>query len=157
MDDRADVLVGDASGADKAFQRYLLEKRYRRVTVFCSGITCRNNLGDWPTEFVASPSKKKDFEHYALKDAQMAAQADGGLFLWDGNSKGTLNNIVSLVARGRSVDIYVAPKRTFVTVKDMQALHDLVAQCGSQTARTLQGLLIGTNHAKASQSEFDFA
>ncbi|MBI1901996.1 MAG: hypothetical protein HYS13_12910 [Planctomycetia bacterium] len=153
----ANVLVGDANGADKAFQQHLLEKQYRQATVFCSGSACRNNLGDWPTECVPSDRKKKDFEHYALKDTRMAAQADGGLFLWDAKSKGTLNNIVSLVARGKSVDVYLAPKQTFVTLKDISGLRDVVGQCGSQTLRTLQSLLIGVDDAAASQSQFDFA
>src|SRR2546422_5074162 len=87
------VLIGDANGADKAFQKYLAEKNYTNVTVYCSGHACRNNLGDWKIEYVPSDRKKKDFEHYVKKDAQMGRDAEYGLFLWDGKSKGTLNNI----------------------------------------------------------------
>ncbi|RUV41155.1 putative addiction module antidote protein, partial [Mesorhizobium sp. M5C.F.Ca.IN.020.29.1.1] len=44
------VVVGDANGADKAVQKYLVETSYPDVTVFCSGVSCRNNLGNWPEE-----------------------------------------------------------------------------------------------------------
>ena len=39
------VILGDADGVDRAVQAHLLEMSYRDVTVFCSGETCRNNLG----------------------------------------------------------------------------------------------------------------
>lgn len=62
-------------------------REYKRVTVFCSGGVCRNNLGNWKTVFVSTNRKRFDFEHYAQKDAQMAAEADHGLFLWNGKSR----------------------------------------------------------------------
>jgi len=46
------VLVGDANGADTAVQRYLHEKGYQRVDVFCSGPECRNNVGRWPEHHI---------------------------------------------------------------------------------------------------------
>jgi hypothetical protein len=57
------VLVGDANGADKAVQEYLLGKSYERVEVFCSGGGCRNNLGSWPVRDVpvSKGAKRKDF------------------------------------------------------------------------------------------------
>ena len=42
------VLVGDANGADKAVQRYLAERSYQHVVVYCMDL-CRNNIGNWPT------------------------------------------------------------------------------------------------------------
>jgi predicted Rossmann fold nucleotide-binding protein DprA/Smf involved in DNA uptake len=43
------IVVGDAAGADKAVQKYLLDASYPHVTVFCSGDRPRNNLGLWET------------------------------------------------------------------------------------------------------------
>ena len=45
---RLHVLIGDANGVDKAVQRYLHERGYDRVEVFCSGPASRNNVGGWP-------------------------------------------------------------------------------------------------------------
>ena len=42
------VLVGDANGADKAVQRYLAEREYQHVVIYCMEV-CRNNVGNWPT------------------------------------------------------------------------------------------------------------
>jgi hypothetical protein len=41
---RLTVLVGDANGADKAVQRYLAERNYQHVFVYCMDV-CRNNIG----------------------------------------------------------------------------------------------------------------
>jgi hypothetical protein len=78
------VLVGDANGADKAVQKHLLQSAYRKVTVFCSGDRCRNNLANWPTRTIQAPEEAKGFQFYALKDREMAREADFGLMIWDG-------------------------------------------------------------------------
>ena len=52
----------------------------------------------------------------------MAGEADYGLFLWNGKSRGTLNSIRMLLKRGRPVLVYVSPKRTFVTIKEERDL-----------------------------------
>jgi hypothetical protein len=41
----------------------------------------------------------------------MANAAEYGLMLWDGKSKGTINNIVNLSRYHKLVVVYVAPKR----------------------------------------------
>ncbi len=133
------VIVGDANGADKAFQAYLAERGYGNVTVFCSGSVCRNNLGNWKTTHVASESDKLDFHHYAKKDAQMASEADYGFFLWNGESRGTLNSISMLVKRQRPALVYLAPKRRFVTLRretDLAAILGEGDPLGTVSTRT---------------------
>ena len=39
------IIVGDASGADKAMQTFLSDAKYSNVIVYCAGETCRNNIG----------------------------------------------------------------------------------------------------------------
>src|SRR5437879_2302093 len=85
-DSGAHVIVGDANGADKAVQRFLQEISYEKVTIFCSGDICRNNLGGWLTRNVKVPNDTKGFAFYAAKDREMAHQADFGLMVWDGKS-----------------------------------------------------------------------
>jgi adenine-specific DNA-methyltransferase len=46
------VFLGDANGADKAAQRWSAERGYRQVTVFHSGTSPRNNLGNWETRTI---------------------------------------------------------------------------------------------------------
>ena len=53
---------------------------------------CRNNVGDWPTREIDAPRGARGFDYYSLKDRAMAEAAEYGLMLWDGKSKGTVNN-----------------------------------------------------------------
>ena len=109
-----DVLIGDANGADKAIQKYLSEKRYENVTVFYAGQECRNNIDSWKTHRVATERRKKDFAFYVLKDVSMCDEADYGLMLWDGESKGVLNNIINLLKRHKKVVIYFYPNNDLI-------------------------------------------
>ena len=105
------VAVGDANGADKAVQTYLAERGYRQVMVYCAGAACRNNVGDWPTVHVSVERTSRDFEYYAQKDARMAEAASCGFMLWDGSSKGTLNNILALLRAEKKCLVYFGPER----------------------------------------------
>lgn len=121
------ILVGDANGADKAVQRYLADKSYPNVLVHCMKDHCRNNVGNWPKREVAAPRGAKGFDYYSLKDRAMAEAAEYGLMLWDGKSKGTVNNIVNLSRDNKPVIVYVAPKRRFLTVKVIDDLTAVLA------------------------------
>ena len=128
-----EVLVGDASGADKALQSYLAEKAYTHVLVHCMERHCRNNVGHWPTREVPAPKGARGFAFYSTKDRVMADTADYGLMLWDGKSKGTINNIVNLSRNGKPVVVYLAPKRQFLTVKAFDDLRGVLAQGESES------------------------
>jgi hypothetical protein len=110
------ILIGDANGADKAIQKYLAEKAYKNVIVFCMGDTCRNNLGNWQTKAITSNRNKKDFSYFAVKDKEMSEQADYGFMLWDGKSKGTLNNIINTLQCNKYVLVYFSPSKEFFTL-----------------------------------------
>ena len=62
------ILVGDANGADKAIQTYLLSRRYPKVDVFCTAGDCRNNVGDWPIRTVPAPAGSRGFDYYAQRE-----------------------------------------------------------------------------------------
>lgn len=122
-----EILVGDANGADKAVQRYLADKAYPNVLVHCMKDHCRNNVGKWPTRQLVAPSGAKGFEYYSVKDRAMAETAEYGLMLWDGKSKGTVNNVVNLSRDRKPVVVYVAPIREFRTIKTLEDLTGLLA------------------------------
>ena len=89
---------------------------------------CRDNVGNWPTREVTAPRGAKGFDYYSLKDRAMAEAAEYGLMLWDGKSKGTVNNVVNLSRDHKPVVVYVAPTRQFRTIKTFGDLKDLLAQ-----------------------------
>lgn len=131
------ILVGDANGADKAVQRYLADKAYPNVLVHCMKDYCRNNVGNWPTRQVVAPRGAKGFDYYSLKDRAMAEAAEYGLMLWDGKSKGTVNNVVNLSRDHKSVVVYVAPTREFRTIKTFDDLKGLLAQGDSDSVERI--------------------
>jgi adenine-specific DNA-methyltransferase len=123
------ILVGDANGADKAIQTYLHEREYRNVRVFCTGGDCRNNIGQWPMQRVTPPHRTRDFAFFTAKDAAMADAADAALMLWDGESNGTLVNVARMTARGKLAVIYIAPLKSFETVRSRDDVEQLLAGC----------------------------
>jgi hypothetical protein len=118
------VVVGDANGVDKAVQQYLANKHHDKVVVFCMKGRCRNNVGNWPTRDITAAPSASGFAYFSTKDRVMVEEADYGLMLWDGKSRGTLTNIVDLVRQGRPVVVYVAPTKAFVTLQGPDHLID---------------------------------
>jgi hypothetical protein len=131
------ILIGDANGADKAVQRYLTEKSYRNVTVYCMASACRNNVGSWPTRSVAPPPGARGFSYYAAKDRAMAEDATHGLMLWDGESKGTLNNVINLARQEKPVVVFFAPAKAFCTIRTPDDVIDLVERCDTASMQRL--------------------
>lgn len=118
------VLVGDANGVDKAVQRYLAQCGYRGVVVYCME-DCRNNVGQWPTRAqAAQPGSRRDRHYYGIKDVAMAKDATCGFMLWDGESKGTLTNVVNLLNAHKKVLLYLAPKKAFFNLRVFEDLHE---------------------------------
>jgi hypothetical protein len=131
------VLVGDANGADKAIQKFLVEKDYSNVVVFFAGTVCRNNLGKWPTNPVRVNRSERDFRFYAAKDLAMSEAADYGFMIWDGESQGTVNNILNLLERGKRVVVYVSPQREFLTLKTSSDAGDLLRHLAPDVTEAL--------------------
>ncbi len=120
------ILVGDANGADKALQSFLKENNYAKVTVYCSGKCCRNNIGHWQTYNVEVPAGYKGRDFYTQKDRLMAQLADYGFVLWDGKSPGSIENVINLLKGGKSVLVYFSPDKEFVSVGSVSQLKRLL-------------------------------
>lgn len=125
------VLIGDANGVDKAVQSFFAEEGYKNVIVYCMGGECRNNVGSWEINAIDSGGRKKDFAYFAMKDAQMSLDADYGFMIWDGESKGTLNNMLNLIQQNKHALVYVSPKREFIPVKSSNDIVSIVSSCPS--------------------------
>lgn len=147
------VIVGDANGVDKAVQRYLSNRHYSNVMVFCMERGCRNNMGDWPTRVItAADPSRRNFAYYSTKDRVMVEEADYGLMLWDGRSRGTLTNIVHLVRQGKPVVVYVAPDRSFYTLLQSDHLAEMLGRFDPvalhRIDRDLQAVAIGSGFSR---------
>jgi len=151
------ILLGDANGADKAMQEYLARKNYRNVSVFCMDNTCRNNIGNWETRNVHSSRSRKDFDYYSTKDVLMGEEADYGFMLWDGKSKGTLNNILNLCERNKKVLVYLSSARSFYTVDNEQDVWKLLEHCGPDLVRKFDRALRISIRIRSKREQLHFA
>jgi hypothetical protein len=134
------IVVGDAPGVDKSVQQYLYEKGYRHVEVFCAGDRCRNNLGNWPINQAAVHSSRRDFNFYATKDLRMSEEASFGLMIWDGESAGTLMNVLRLIKQNKDVVIFEAPKNRFLELKSESEWKEFFSACSDEVRRRIEKL-----------------
>lgn len=131
------ILIGDANGADRAVQKYLHEQHYPNVIVFCMD-RCRNNVGKWQTRTITARREARGFEYFAAKDAAMAQEAKCGLMLWDGESRGTLNNVLNLLELGKKVMVYLGIQKAFYKLSNQDDLETLLARCDQNTIQDLK-------------------
>lgn len=148
------VVIGDANGADKAMQSYFEVKGYRNVIVYCMGDRCRNNLGNWPTKRVSVNRQKKDFAYYATKDEEMAKSASYGFMIWDGRSKGTLNNILNLLRQQKKVLVYFSPDKSCHTIGSFEDLTALLSKCSSEARRKFEREFILSSSVGSEEPRF---
>lgn len=151
------VLVGDANGADKAIQSYFFENGYQNVTVYCMDGGCRNNLGGWRVEVIPSGGRKKDFKYFAMKDERMSVDSDYGFMLWDGKSKGTLNNALNLLTQGKSVLVYFSPLRQFFALKSTDDVESILSHCDVEARSALEKTIKVSERSNSRQSNLGFA
>jgi hypothetical protein len=112
-------------------QRFLADTGYRDVTVFCSGETCRNNIGGWTVRPVSVDVRLKGRDFYTQKDKAMALEANFGFVLWDGSSSGSVSNIIALLNQNKIVVVYFAPEKAFFNLKSPNDLRELFAHCSA--------------------------
>lgn len=134
------ILIGDANGIDKAIQQHLFEEKYTNVVIFASQGIARNNIGNWPIQYVSTAVKNKNFTYYAAKDIKMAEAADYGFMIWNGISKGTLNNILNLVKRRKKVLVYFTPDSKFYCLDEFDKVKRLSSLCSDDTVTLLRNL-----------------
>lgn len=109
-----EILVGDCIGVDLLVQKYLCSKNYKNVTVYHSGSKFRNCLdADWRIRSVKVPYGVTGRDFYAVKDRQMAIDANLGIAIWDGQSIGTGNNISNMRNMNKTVAVYRIDKQAF--------------------------------------------
>lgn len=134
------VLVGDASGVDKSIQQYFYSLSYSNVLIFASEGRARNNVGGWKVETIEVSDSLKGFDYYAEKDRAMAKEADYGFMLWNGKSKGTLNNIINLISDNKKSLVYFVPKNEFICIDSEEKLDSLISICSDDTKELYEKL-----------------
>lgn len=129
-----EVAVGDADGADTSIQQHLFSLGRSKTTVYCSGSSPRNNVGEWPVRVVQTKHSEGSRAFYTAKDLVMAEVADFGLMIWDTKSTGTLSNVIELLSRKKKSVVFVNKEKAFKTVSTVEQLEALVG-CMSDHAK----------------------
>ena len=120
------IVVGDADGADCAIQSYLLSKNAIDVTIYCSGLNARNNVGGWPVKTIETKHTEGSRQFFTAKDLAMADIADYGLMIWDNKSTGTLSNVIELLAREKKSLVFVNKEKNFSAISSVEHLEILI-------------------------------
>ena len=120
------VIVGDAKGADLAFQNYFNSEAYEDVVVYCVG-NPRNIVKDWEVKSIQTTLRPGTRQYFTAKDEQMASDCDLGFMLWDGKSQGTLKNVLELLSQGKKSLVYLSKSQQFVTVSNIATFERLIS------------------------------
>lgn len=116
MEQNITVIVGDANGIDSLVQNYLADNSYSNVNIYHAGNYIRNNVANWQT--ISVPSMNLTGRAlYTLKDKEMAKDADFGMMIWDGQSKGTKANITEMKKLGKH--FYVIQGESIISDKEL--------------------------------------
>ncbi|MGP8251485.1 MAG: hypothetical protein ACLQHF_05575 [Terracidiphilus sp.] len=121
-----EVVVGDADGVDASIQSYLFGHGTARITVFCSGMRPRNNVGNWPVQRVETHYPEGSRAFFTAKDIRMSEIADIGLMIWDTKSTGTLSNVIELLARNKKSVVFVNKAKAFKNISTVEHLEELL-------------------------------
>lgn len=135
------IIIGDCYGVDAEVQKFCAGIGYDKVTVFASNGRARNNIGHWRIKNVPVSKALKGFDFYKEKDLAMAQEADYGFMIWDGESRGTLNNIIQLAQRNKEVVVHFPEQEKAFVVKSIQDIEALVETCGVKAKENYQRLM----------------
>ena len=113
----AQVLIGDAPGADTRVQEYLAEKGYLNVTVYTTDETVRNNVGNWGVKQIDGSGYSDERSIRAQKDIAMTNESTRGLAIMpedDRPDSAMSRNVERLNDSGLTVRKYDYKQRKWV-------------------------------------------
>lgn len=98
----------------------------------------------------------KGFGYYAAKDVKMAEVADYGFMIWNGKSKGTLNNIINLISRNKKTLVYFTPDSGFYCIDKIGQLEKMLQRCDENTRIIYKNLLKKTEQLSIMEENADY-
>ena len=125
LTERSEIIIGDCFGIDEMVQKYLSSAGFRNVTVYVSGAKqkARHNIGNWEEKNIQIDRKRRTAYSMRLeKDFQMAQDADEGLAIWDGESKGTFINLVNLSVMGKKSRVFLIKENKLINIESIEDL-----------------------------------
>ena len=105
----------------------------------------------WLVGAIKIPKFATRFDFYVQKDIAMAKDADYGLMIWDGKSKGTLNNMINLLIQGKPVLLYFVGQHKMIVLKTIKDLKSFISSLEEITKKSFNSLLF---EKKVSEATF---
>lgn len=72
---------------------------------------------------------------------KMAESATYGFMIWNGQSKGTLNNVINLTKNNKKTLVYFAPNNKFYCVHKLVDFDSIIDQCDIKTNELFKDLV----------------
>ena len=122
----------------------------RNVEIYASNGKVRNNFNNWNVVSVEVENGIKGFDFYVQKDIQMANDADTGFMIWNGESRGTFNNIINLLNQEKKVVLYLVNTMNFYLFKNREEFEYFISLNKIKLNTKLEKIL-----EKSSKKEFN--
>ena len=113
MNEKVNVIVGDAPGVDRQVQDFFNEHKYDRVEVYGPGKEVRYTANkNWKTNPIDAPEFEVGSKEWlAKKDIAMErASTEGLAIVLDEGAKATRKNVDRLLQNGKTVQVYELSK-----------------------------------------------
>jgi len=108
IDNKIQILVGDADGIDTLIQNFCLSKNYTNLTVYSISAIPRYKASDefnfkhiFPDENI-----KKERARQQEKDKAMTLDSEFTFVIWDGKSKGSYANLLRALENNKKIKVY---------------------------------------------------
>ncbi|MGL5126172.1 MAG: hypothetical protein ACRC6U_09375 [Fusobacteriaceae bacterium] len=136
-----EVLLGDAEGIDSSVQKYFKSKEYENVKIYCTNNKARNNFGNWQVINAFAKENERGRAFYTVKDKKMANDADIGFMIWNGESEGTLNNMINLLKSNKRVCLFLNNENKLLLLKEIKDLENVILSTNLKTVSLYKKLL----------------
>ncbi len=119
INNKFEILVGDAKGVDSLVQDFCNKKQYHSVIVYTIGKYPRYLANtNFKIKKIDVPKEIKNIrKQQQEKDKQMTFESHYSLVVWDGKSKGSYSNIIRAIENNKKVKVYLSELNDFLPQK----------------------------------------
>ena len=136
LNSNSEILVGDADGVDAEVQKFCMRQNYGNIVVYATNGKPRNNVGNFEVCSIAVDKNTFRKQYFVKKDIAMTDAADYGVVIWDGKSKGSLNQLYRMVRQNKPCQVYIPDDKRWIEIESentIKGISSLRTKLGSNT------------------------
>jgi len=128
INNKMEILVGDANGIDSLVQDYCFSLKYFHVTVYSISSLPRYKASDkFGVKIVTVPTEiKGGRERQQEKDKAMTNDSQYSFVIWDGKSKGSYANMLRAFEQDKKIKLYAENRfleQDEITKQNIEAIY----------------------------------